>query len=113
MRQRGAPKWMVLDIAVWAVPFGILGGRIYHVITSPDDYFGAGGRPMKIFPIWEGGLGIWGGGGPARGGVLRWRGPADEDLRDRGGRPRHLGRGGPRRRRGVDRVPPGGPAADV
>ena len=70
LRQRGAPKWMVLDIAVWAVPFGILGGRIYHVITSPDDYFGEGGRPMRVFAIWEGGLGIWG--AVALGGVGAW-----------------------------------------
>ena len=49
-----------LDIAVWAVPFGIIGARIYHVITSPEAYFGAGGDPIKAFDIWEGGLGIWG-----------------------------------------------------
>jgi prolipoprotein diacylglyceryl transferase len=60
LRQRGAPKWLVLDIAVWAVPFGIVGGRLYHVITSPDAYFGKGGQPLKAFAIWEGGLGIWG-----------------------------------------------------
>jgi prolipoprotein diacylglyceryl transferase len=60
LRQRGAPKWLVLDIAVWAVPFGIVGGRIYHVITSPDAYFGTGGEPIKALYIWEGGLGIWG-----------------------------------------------------
>jgi prolipoprotein diacylglyceryl transferase len=50
----------VLDIAVWAVPFGIVGGRIYHVISSPRPYFGDGGDPMRAFAIWEGGLGIWG-----------------------------------------------------
>jgi prolipoprotein diacylglyceryl transferase len=61
LRQRGAPKWMVLDVAVWAVPFGILGARLYHVITSPDAYFGKGGDPMGAFQIWNGGLGIWGG----------------------------------------------------
>lgn len=60
LRQRGAPKWLVLDVAIWAVPFGLVGGRLYHVITSPDAYFGAGGSPMKAFAIWEGGLGIWG-----------------------------------------------------
>ena len=60
MRQRGAPHWLVLDIAVWAVPFGIIGARLYHVITSPDDYFGADGNPVAVFKIWEGGLGIWG-----------------------------------------------------
>jgi phosphatidylglycerol---prolipoprotein diacylglyceryl transferase len=60
MRRRGAPPWMILDIAVYAVPFGIIGGRIYHVITSPDAYFGKGGDPVKALYIWEGGLGIWG-----------------------------------------------------
>jgi prolipoprotein diacylglyceryl transferase len=60
MRRRGAPPYAVLDVAVWAVPFGIVGARIYHVITSPDAYFGAGGDFVKAFKIWEGGLGIWG-----------------------------------------------------
>jgi prolipoprotein diacylglyceryl transferase len=60
LRRRGAPRWAVLDMAVWAVPFGIVGARIYHVITSPQDYFGAGGNPMDALKIWEGGLGIWG-----------------------------------------------------
>jgi prolipoprotein diacylglyceryl transferase len=60
MRRRGAPPWMILDISVYAVPFGIVGGRIYHVITSPDAYFGEGGDPKKALYIWEGGLGIWG-----------------------------------------------------
>ncbi|MEU1395590.1 prolipoprotein diacylglyceryl transferase [Micromonospora zamorensis] len=60
LRQRGVAPGAVLDIAVWAVPAGIIGARIYHVITSPEKYFGAGGEPMKAFAIWEGGLGIWG-----------------------------------------------------
>jgi prolipoprotein diacylglyceryl transferase len=60
MRARGAPKSLVLDIAVWAVPAGIIGARIYHVITSPGPYFGADGDPVKALYIWEGGLGIWG-----------------------------------------------------
>ena len=60
LRKRGVAPWAVLDMAVWAVPFGIIGGRIYHVITSPQDYFGDGGSPIKAFFIWEGGLGIWG-----------------------------------------------------
>ncbi|MFD0786526.1 prolipoprotein diacylglyceryl transferase, partial [Micromonospora azadirachtae] len=60
LRRRGVAPGAVLDIAVWAVPAGIIGARIYHVITSPEKYFGAGGDPMKAFAIWEGGLGIWG-----------------------------------------------------
>ncbi len=60
LRRRGVAPWASLDMAVWAVPFGIVGARIYHVITSPGDYFGSGGEPIRAFYIWEGGLGIWG-----------------------------------------------------
>ncbi|WP_246157922.1 prolipoprotein diacylglyceryl transferase [Catellatospora sichuanensis] len=70
MRSRGAPPWAVLDIAVWAVPFGIVGGRIYHVLSSPGAYFGEGGDLVKALYIWEGGLGIWG--GVAGGAVGAW-----------------------------------------
>lgn len=51
---------MVADVAIAAVPAGIIGGRLYHLITSPDAYFGANGRPMDAFKIWNGGMGIWG-----------------------------------------------------
>lgn len=57
---RGGAPGFVSDIAVVAVPSGIIGGRIYHVVTSPDNYFGSGGHPLDIIKIWEGGLGIWG-----------------------------------------------------
>jgi prolipoprotein diacylglyceryl transferase len=67
---RGGAPGDVLDIAVWAVPFGILGGRLYHVISSPRAYFGEGGDPLRAFAIWEGGLGIWG--AIALGGVGAW-----------------------------------------
>ncbi|TFV66769.1 UNVERIFIED_ORG: prolipoprotein diacylglyceryl transferase [Bacillus sp. AZ43] len=67
---RGGAAGDVLDIAVWAVPFGIIGGRLYHVISSPAAYFGEGGDPLRAFAIWEGGLGIWG--AIALGGVGAW-----------------------------------------
>ncbi|MCL2466540.1 MAG: prolipoprotein diacylglyceryl transferase [Micrococcales bacterium] len=67
---RGGSPDDVLEIAFWAVPAGIIGGRLYHVITSPSDYFGAGGDPLKALRIWEGGLGIWG--AIALGGVGAW-----------------------------------------
>ena len=51
---------VVSEVAITAVPFGIIGGRIYHVLTSPDAYFGSGGHPLNTFKVWEGGLGIWG-----------------------------------------------------
>jgi prolipoprotein diacylglyceryl transferase len=56
----GAAKPLVSDIAVVAVPFGVIGGRIYHVITTPEPYFGSNGDPISALYIWEGGLGIWG-----------------------------------------------------
>jgi prolipoprotein diacylglyceryl transferase len=51
---------VVSEVAITAVPVGIIGGRIYHVISSPSAYFGANGNPLDAFKIWEGGLGIWG-----------------------------------------------------
>jgi prolipoprotein diacylglyceryl transferase len=63
-RRRGGPQDAVWDIAIWAIPFGIIGGRLYHVFSSPDAYFGPGfdgtGDLSLIPQIWLGGLGIWG-----------------------------------------------------
>lgn len=69
---RGGDPEVVLDVTYWAVPFGILGGRLYHVVSSPDAYFGPGGDPWKAFAVWEGGLGIWG--AVALGAVGAWIG---------------------------------------
>ncbi|MFS0718885.1 prolipoprotein diacylglyceryl transferase [Arthrobacter sp. 1P04PC] len=60
LRARGGTTAQALDIIAWAVPFGIIGGRIYHVITDNQLYFGPGKDPWGAFRIWEGGLGIWG-----------------------------------------------------
>jgi prolipoprotein diacylglyceryl transferase len=57
---RGGAPGQVLDICLWAVPAGIIGGRIYHVITDPELYFLPGKNPWNAFAIWDGGLGIWG-----------------------------------------------------
>ena len=46
------------SIAMWAVPAGVIGGRVYHVIT---DYELFRGHWIDAVKIWEGGLGIWGG----------------------------------------------------
>ncbi|AMM34571.1 diacylglyceryl transferase [Sinomonas atrocyanea] len=59
-RQRGGRPGEAIDISLWAVPFGIVGGRIYHVITDPELYFLPGKNPWNAFAIWDGGLGIWG-----------------------------------------------------
>jgi prolipoprotein diacylglyceryl transferase len=71
-RARGGQPGTVMDVAVWAVPFGIVGGRVYHVITSPQAYFGEGGDPLGALQIWHGGLGIWG--AVLLGGVGAWIG---------------------------------------
>lgn len=58
---RGGRDGTILDIAMWAVPFGIVGGRLYHVITDRQLYFGEGGSGIAgALRIWDGGLGIWG-----------------------------------------------------
>lgn len=60
-RARGGQPGDVLDIALWAVPFGLIGGRIYHVATDWYRYFGDNGRGLSgAIAIWDGGLGIWG-----------------------------------------------------
>jgi prolipoprotein diacylglyceryl transferase len=58
--ERGGAAGTVADIAVWAVPFGLVGGRLYHVITDYQLYFGEGRNWVDAFKIWDGGLGIWG-----------------------------------------------------
>jgi len=71
-RARGGAPGTITDLAVWAVPFGLVGGRLYHVITDWQLYFGSAAekRPIEVFYIWEGGLGIWG--AIALGGVGVW-----------------------------------------
>jgi prolipoprotein diacylglyceryl transferase len=55
---RGGTKGLVTDVATFAVPGGIVGARIYHVVTSPDRYLD---EPVAALYVWEGGLGIPGG----------------------------------------------------
>jgi prolipoprotein diacylglyceryl transferase len=60
-KARGGDPGLITQIAVWAVPAGIIGARLYHVITDYELYFGKGKDPLNAFKIWDGGLGIWGG----------------------------------------------------
>jgi prolipoprotein diacylglyceryl transferase len=70
---RGGERGVIYDIALWAVPFGLIGGRLYHVITDWPKYFGEGGAGLLgVVRIWDGGLGIWG--AVALGGVGAWIG---------------------------------------
>lgn len=63
-RARGGSAGTVADVATVAVPVGILGARLYHVVTSPAAYLD---DPLSALYIWQGGLGIPGG---IAGGVL-------------------------------------------
>ena len=58
---RGGHAGEVSDLALWAVPFGIVGARAYHVATDWQLYFGEGRNPLDALMVWKGGLGVWGG----------------------------------------------------
>ncbi|MEO5745955.1 MAG: prolipoprotein diacylglyceryl transferase [Terracoccus sp.] len=60
LTKRGAEPGIVLDIILWAVPLGIIGARIYHVLTHPGDYFYPGADLLRTLYIWEGGNAIFG-----------------------------------------------------
>ena len=76
---RGGREGTVSDVAIWAVPFGVVGGRLYHVITTPEPYWGKGGHPIDALKVWQGGLGIWG--AVALGAVGAWIGCHRRDIR--------------------------------
>ena len=59
-KARGGTSDEIWDVAGWAVLFGIVGGRLYHVLSDPELYFGTGKHPLDALKIWDGGLGIWG-----------------------------------------------------
>lgn len=66
LTRRGAEPWVVIDIAIFAVPLAIIGARIFHVLTHPNFYFGEGKNtwnpfePGSVWAIWEGGIAIFG-----------------------------------------------------
>ena len=69
---RGAEPWIVVDLSIWAVLFGIVGSRVWHVATHPDDYFGVGQQGFSldlsnaatvgssVWAVWAGGVAIFG-----------------------------------------------------
>jgi prolipoprotein diacylglyceryl transferase len=62
--KRGGDSGSLLDVVLWAVPFGIVGGRIFHVATHIGDYFGVyptfQATAYHVVAVWEGGLAIYG-----------------------------------------------------
>jgi prolipoprotein diacylglyceryl transferase len=59
--RRGGDPGLISTVAVWAVPAGLIGARLYHVVTDYELYLPPRGHPLNVFKIWDGGLGIWGG----------------------------------------------------
>lgn len=66
LTRRGAEPWVTIDIALPTLILGIVGARIFHVITHPGFYFGEGSNPWNItqpgsvWAVWEGGIAIFG-----------------------------------------------------
>ncbi len=60
LTRRGAEPWVVVDIALLAVPLAIIGARVFHVLTHPNFYFGPDKDIWAVFRIWEGGIAIFG-----------------------------------------------------
>ena len=60
LTKRGGEPWIIIDVSLWGIATGIIGARLWHVFTHPDDYFGPGKDLMKILYVWEGGLAIFG-----------------------------------------------------
>ena len=73
----------IVDVALWAVPFGIVGDGLYHVVTDPELYFAPGEQPIRALYIWDGGLGIWAAAREAVG-VLQEPGRGEQQAEHRG-----------------------------
>lgn len=60
LTRRGGERGVVIDFTVWSVVLGILGARVYHVVTHWGDYFGEGKNVLEVFAFWNGGIAIFG-----------------------------------------------------
>ncbi|BDR53008.1 prolipoprotein diacylglyceryl transferase [Bombiscardovia nodaiensis] len=69
-KRQGGSYEQILDITICAVPAGIIGARLYHVITTPERFFGPNGHILDVFNLRQGGLGIWG--AVLLGGLAAW-----------------------------------------
>lgn len=71
--RRGLDKEIIYDLAVWLIPAGILGARLFHVLDHWDHEYAA--APWTALYIWQGGLAIWGAviGGLIALLILSWR----------------------------------------
>ncbi len=60
LTNRGGEPWIIIDLTLWGIVGGLIGARVWHVATHPDDYFGPGKDLIKILYVWEGGVAIFG-----------------------------------------------------
>lgn len=60
LTRRGGEPGVALDFTLWAVGLGLVGARVYHVLTHAGDYFGPGKNPIEIIRIDHGGIAIFG-----------------------------------------------------
>ncbi|MBT1017702.1 prolipoprotein diacylglyceryl transferase [Canibacter sp. lx-72] len=70
LAKRGGERSAAIDLTVWSVIAGVIGARVFHVLTHWDDFFGAGRDPLEVFQIWRGGIAIFGALIGGAGGVL-------------------------------------------
>lgn len=56
-KEKGIVLDEILNLAIYVIVFGVLGARLYYVLTSLDSYDSF----IEVFQIWNGGLGIYGG----------------------------------------------------
>jgi prolipoprotein diacylglyceryl transferase len=60
LTKRGAEPGVTLDLILWAIPLGVIFGRIYHILTNWSSFFGEGKDLFAIFNIWDGGIAVFG-----------------------------------------------------
>lgn len=54
----GLEEDTMVDMALWAIPIGFIGARLYYVLFKWDYYIQ---NPSEIIAIWNGGIAIYGG----------------------------------------------------
>ena len=57
-KRLGLPADTVLDLALWVVPFGVIGARVYYVLFNWSAF---SADPVSVLFVWQGGLAIYGG----------------------------------------------------
>jgi prolipoprotein diacylglyceryl transferase len=60
LTRRGGEPGVAVDVVVWAIPLGIIGARVVHVLSHYQDYFGTGKNPVTALQFWLGGMSVFG-----------------------------------------------------